>query len=248
MKNIHGILHRALNQAVKLGFIPANPSDACELPRVEKKEIKPLDEKEIVTFLEAIQGHKYERLFLIDLFTGMRQGEILGLAWSDIDFNKGFITVKKQLIRNKNNGEYYFGPLKNDKARHITPAPTVMLALREQQRAQSEMKLLAGSFWDNPDDLVFTNEYGHHLVHMNVYKAFKAIAAKIGLPEARFHDLRHSYAVASLQAGDDLKTVQENLGHATATFTLDVYGHVTEKMKKDSAERMESFIKGLKPE
>lgn len=245
VKNIHGVLHRALNQAVKLGFIPANPSDACELPRVEKKEIKPLDEKEMVAFLEAIHGHKYERLYLIDLFTGMRQGEILGLSWSDVDFEKGYITVKKQLIRDKKSGEYYLGPLKNDKARRLTPAPTVMTALSEQRQAQKEMKEIQTG-WDNPDDLIFTNEQGHHLVHMTVYKTFKAVAKKIGIPEARFHDLRHSYAVASLQAGDDLKTVQENLGHATATFTLDVYGHVTDKMKKDSADRMEGFIQGLK--
>lgn len=245
VKNIHGVLHKSLNQAVKLCFIPTNPSDACELPRVEKKEIKPLDEKEIVAFIDAIRGHKFERIYFIDLFTGMRQGEILGLSWDNVDFNKGIITVKHQLIRNKNTGEYYFGPLKNDKARRITPAPTVMKALRAQRRAQAEYQLLAGSAWSNPDNLVFTNELGGHLVHVTVYKTFKTVASKIGVPEARFHDLRHSYAVTSLQAGDDLKTVQENLGHASASFTLDVYGHVTEKMKQDSANRMENFIQGL---
>lgn len=246
IKNIHGVLHKALSQAVKLGFIPANPTDVCELPRIEKKEIKPLDENEMTAFINAIHGHKYEYIYLIDLFTGLRQGEILGLSWDDIDFQKGLITVKQQLIRDKDSGKYYLGTLKNDKSRRITPALTVMKALREQRRDQAEMQLRAGSAWNNPDNLVFTNELGRHLIHVSVYKSFKAIASSIGVPEARFHDLRHSYAVASLQAGDDLKTVQENLGHATASFTLDVYGHVTEKMKQESAERMEGFIQRLR--
>ena len=77
------------------------------------------------------------------------------------------------------------------------------------------------------------------------YRAFKLVVCELGMPTVRFHDLRHSYAVVSLKSGDDVKTVQENLGHATAAFTLDVYGHVTEKMKKDSADRMQAFIKSV---
>ena len=95
-------------------------------------------------------------------------------------------------------------------------------------------------------NLVFTNEIGGHLTHGTVYKNFKRIISDLGLPEARFHDLRHSYAVAALQSGDDVKTVQENLGHHTAAFTLDVYGHVSERMKQESAARMEGFIKSVK--
>jgi len=83
------------------------------------------------------------------------------------------------------------------------------------------------------------------LRYWTVYRHFKRIAKELGLPEARFHDLRHSYAVAALQSGDDVKTVQENMGHHTAAFTLDVYGHVTEQMKKESAARMDMFIKSV---
>ena len=92
---------------------------------------------------------------------------------------------------------------------------------------------------------VFTNELGHHLSASSVYKSFKKVAEEIGSPETRFHDLRHSYAVASIQSGDDIKTVQENLGHATAAFTLDVYGHVTDQMKRDSANRMQKYIQNV---
>jgi integrase len=99
-----------------------------------------------------------------------------------------------------------------------------------------------GTDWQNEFDLVFTNELGHFIVPYTANKRFKRIATKLGRPDARFHDLRHTYAVTSLQEGDDVKTVQENLGHATASFTLDVYGHVSEKMKQESAKRMQSYF------
>ena len=93
--------------------------------------------------------------------------------------------------------------------------------------------------------LVFTDEFGTRITPQALYRAFKLVVCELGMSNVRFHDLRHSYAVISLKSGDDVKTVQENLGHATAAFTLDVYGHVTKKMKKDSANRMEAFIKSV---
>ena len=107
------------------------------------------------------------------------------------------------------------------------------------------MRLLAGEAWNNSWDLVFTNELGGHLCHCTVYKKFKAIVRELGMPEERFHDLRHSFAVASIESGDDIKTVQSNLGHATAAFTLDVYGHFTDDMRQASSQRMEQFISGV---
>ena len=204
---------------------------------------KPLNEDQIAAFLKAIKGHRYERVYLIALFTGMRQGEILGLTWDCIDFEKGTILIYRQL--QKVDGRYFFASLKNNKSRCITPAPYVMKVLKEQRRIQSEWHMKAGPVWKNTD-LVFTNEIGEHLTHFTVYKHFKHIIKNIGIPEARFHDLRHTYAVVSLQSGDDAKTVQENLGHHSAAFTLDVYGHASERMKKDSAARMERFISGIK--
>ena len=100
----------------------------------------------------------------------------------------------------------------------------------------------AGSAWSNPFNLVFTNALGRNLCAQTVYLHFKKLAAAAGVPSARFHDLRHSYAVAALRSGDDIKTVQENLGHHTAAFTLDTYAHVTEQMRRESAHRMDSFI------
>ena len=199
----------------------------------------------MASFMKAVSGNKYEPVFLVTLFTGMRQGEIFGLNWSSVDFDKGTIAVKRQLQKDIDGGSvYHIISPKNGKGRCITPAPSVMAILKDQRRRQLESRLLAGPAWED-SDFVFTDELGHHLVPHTVYHNFKKIVESIGYPTTRFHDLRHSYAVAAIRSGDDIKTVQGNLGHATAAFTLDVYGHVTEQMKKESANRMENFIKGI---
>lgn len=249
IKNVHGVFHAALKQAAKLGYIRVNPTEACTLPRIERAKIEPLDSPEIETFLKAIKGHRFEAIYAVDLFTGLREAEILGLQWSCVDFDKGRIIVDKQLHRpREKGGKYYFGAPKNDKPRTITAAPFVMQILKERRLNQNADRLKAGPLWGDHGfpDLVFTNEFGKYLCYNPVLKAFKKALEEAGLPEKRLHDLRHTYAVSSLQAGDDVKTVQENLGHHSAAFTLDQYGHVTETMKQASAQRMEAFIQGLK--
>lgn len=245
-KNVHGTLHKALEKAVKLGYIRSNPADRPDLPKVVKTEIKPLDDEGIKKFLEVIKGHEFETLFLVTLFTGMREGEVLGLTWDCINFDSGTITVKQQLQKVRSSGgEYVLASTKNGKARTITPASYVMGLLGDRKKKQILERFKAGAAWSNPNNLVFTNALGGNLRAQTVYLHFKKLAAKAGYPDARFHDLRHSYAVAALRSGDDIKTVQENLGHHTAAFTLDTYAHVTEQMKQESAARMDSFIAEL---
>jgi integrase len=243
IKNVHGVLHKALQQAVANGYIRFNPTDSCVLPRIEKKEIRPMDESQITAFLKAIRGHKFEDLYLVTLFTGMREGEALGLLWECVDLDSGTVLINKQLqLSRSTKGKYDLVPTKNSKGRRITLAPFVISVLRRVRCRQLENRLRYGECWAD-SGYVFTDELGCHLKHNTVYKNFKDIVSEMGLPELRFHDLRHSYAVASIRSGDDIKTVQENLGHATASFTLDVYGHVTDQMKQASADRMEQFIK-----
>lgn len=245
VKNIHGVLHKALQQAVKIGYLHFNPADACELPRVERKEIKPLDSVEIGAFMKEIHGHKFEDIYMVTLFTGMRRGEVLGLTWDCVDFQKGTIRIDKQLQKiPERRGEYRLISTKSNKGRIVTPASSVMELLKRHRARQNEIRLKAGPMW-NDGGYVFTNEFGGHLSPHTVYHNYKKLVESIGLPDARFHDLRHSYAVAALQSGDDVKTVQQNLGHHAAAFTLDVYAHVTEQMKRDSAERMDAFIKSV---
>ena len=249
IKNIHGILHHALQQAMLNNYIRTNPSNSCVIPRAPKKKVKPLNEYQIADFLKAIKGHKYESMFLVALFTGIRQGEVCGLQWECVDFDDGTILIDKQLqsLRATTRGDsekYTLVPTKNGKERTITAAPYVMEMLwKTKQRQNANRKLWGNAFQEN--DLVFTDELGNRITPQALYRAFKIIVTESGMPMVRFHDLRHSYAVISLKSGDDVKTVQENLGHATAAFTLDTYGHVTEKMKKDSANRMEAFIKSV---
>ena len=250
VRNLHGVLHKAMTQAVRLGYVRSNPCEACELPRVEPKQIKPLEGDHVKAFLQAIQGTVNEELLFVDLFTGLRQAEIIGLTWDCVDFEKGRLTIYRQLRKERRpggGGAYVFTPLKNDKTRTLTPAPQVMETLRAVQRRQKEQRLQAGAAWSNPLDLVFTGATGGHLSSNTVYENFKRVAAKIGMPSARFHDLRHTFATLSLQNGDDIKTVSENLGHATTAFTLDIYGHVTERMQQESADRMQAFIQKAKP-
>lgn len=243
IRDTHGTLHRALEQAVELNYIRTNPSDRCKLPRASQRQIEPLDAKQIKAFLSAIKGNRYERLFTVDLFTGLRMGEALALSWDCIDFKSGTLRVYRQLHQVK--GQYMFGTLKNDKPRTLMVAQIVLDALKEQRALQRRWRLAAGSAWMNDDDLVFTDEIGRHLSPNTVRSALHRITDPMGLEGFRFHDLRHSYAVASLQAGDDLKTLQSNLGHHTAAFTMEVYGHVTESMQQASARRMDSFVSSL---
>ncbi len=245
VKNLHGVLHKCFAQAVLSGYIKTNPCDSCILPRVEKKEMNVIQGDNITLFLQAIKGDTFENLYFIDLFTGLRQGEIIGLTWDCVDFDKGIIKVEKQLRndRMQGRGNYTFSSPKNGKFRLIKPAPLVMDALKKERAEQAKNRLKYG--FENKDNLVFTNEIGEHVSSRTVYNHVKLILEKIGLGNIRFHDLRHTYATLSIQNGDDIKTVSENLGHATVAFTLDVYSHVTEEMKANSADRMQKFIKAV---
>lgn len=241
-----GTLHKALEKAVSLGYIRHNPADKPDLPKVQKAEIKPLADDEMISFLDVVKGCEYEVVYVTTLFTGMREGEVLGLTWDCIDIKGGTITIKQQLQKVRaTGGEYILAPTKNGKTRIIAPASYVMQILTNQRKTQYEQRLKAGHAWSNPLNLVFTNAFGRNLCAQTVYLHFKKLAAAAGVPATRFHDLRHSYAVAALRSGDDIKTVQENLGHHTAAFTLDTYAHVTEKMRQESARLMDSFIEGI---
>lgn len=249
IKNIHGVLHKALAQAQRNGYIKNNPSEDCVLPTVQRQEINPLSEEEIKDFMVAIRKDRFADIYITTLFTGMRQGEVLGLTWDCVDFDKGVIYIKQQLQKEKcKNAKYYLASLKNNKPRIIVPSSYVLNTLKDHKKEQDDEKRLMGNRWTGDelsDNFIFTDEYGHHLSHCTVYKHYKKIVQKIGVPKARFHDLRHSYAVIALQNGDDIKTIQATLGHHTAAFTLDIYGHVSQRMYLESAKRMDSFISGL---
>ena len=245
VKNVHGILHKALQQAVKNGVLRLNPTESCVLPRVVKKEIYPLTKDQMAALFQILPGHPHEYLYQIAVFTGMREGELLGLEWSCIDFERNWIVVKQQLQReHKTGGAYMIVSPKNGKNRLIPMAPSVARLFLLQKQKQEFMRKEAGELWEE-SGMVFTNPTGGYLSSRTVYDCFKRLVRKIGAPNARVHDLRHTYAVACIESGVDIKTLQENLGHATAAFTMDVYGHVSRQMQLNSATRLESFIQGV---
>lgn len=251
--NIHGILTKCLSTAVQVGYLRNNPASMVTLPKVVKKDIKPLTDEQVKAFLRVSAGDEYEILLQVILFTGLRESEAIGLTWDCIDFKTGSVTICKQLQkRPMSDGGFTFAPLKNDKTRIIKPAAFVMALLDRRWKEQAAQRLRAGEVWQgwqNTEErktaLVFTTAVGTNLSPQTVYNHYKKLAVQIGAPDSRVHDLRHTFAVLSLQNGDSVKTVQGNLGHATAAFTLDVYGHVSERMKEDSAARMEGYIKGI---
>lgn len=243
---IHGTLHAALDKAVHLELIKRNVADLCELPKVEKQEMHPLTVESLPLFLSSCRGDEYEALFFVDVFTGMRLGEIVGLTWDCVDFERGVIRVYRQLQRaRRTGGEYGFTTTKNGKQRIIQPAPQVMDKLKRVKAQQAAWRLKAGEAWDNSMNLVFTNEIGGHVSDVTVRNHFKRIMQRINLPDVRFHDLRHTFATLSIQNGTDIKTVSETLGHATVAFTLDRYGHVSNVMRQSAAARMEQLISSL---
>ena len=244
VKNIHGILHRALQQAVANHYIPSNPSDSCILKPVRKEEIHPLQGKEIPAFLNVIHDSKYEAIYQIAIFTGMREGEILGLTWDCVDFDNHVIHVKQQLQYNRQKHQLEIVLPKNSKSRTIVVAKSVVQILRKVKNAQDWQRLEAGSGWAD-NNLVFCSKLGDPLRANKVYESYKKFVTRIGRPDARFHDLRHTYATICLRNGDDIKTLSHNLGHSSCSFTLDVYGHCVDDMKFDSASRMDRFIERI---
>lgn len=249
--NVHGVLSKALNQAVWNEMIRSNPAQLTTRPRKTRKEITTLSDEQIQKFGALVEQDNYRAILKFILFSGVRESEAIGLTWDCIDFDRGTIRIYRQMLkRTKEAGGYTLASLKNDRERLLTPPPMLLSMLKEQKREQVERRMKAGPAWRGWNSVeeqktwfVFTTEFGNHYCPQTVYAHFKKIARQIGAEKANVHSLRHTYAVLCLQNGDDVKTVQSNLGHATAAFTLDVYGHVSEKMKQDSAERMEAYMR-----
>ena len=195
IKNVSAILHKAFSVAVKQGLMATNPCDAADVPKGKAREIVPLTDAQIPLFLEAIQGDPYCNAFALCLLAGLREGECLGLSWEQVDFDNGRITISQQLQKEKRKGGQYYiaDSTKSGKPRVIEPPPIAFQYLRAEKKKQLENRLHMGEFWDNPFDLVFTEESGRNIIFQTFHKHFKKIAASIGCPDARPHDLRHPY-------------------------------------------------------
>ncbi len=239
------ILNSAMQTAVKVGLLDVNPCDRIELPKRQKKEIKPLSDSEIKLFMSEIENSPYKNVFAVCLFCGLRRAEALGLSWDNVDFENGKITIAQQLQHIHNTGHELSKTTKSKKPRVIKPPPITFEYLKAERAAQLKRKLIAGKSWRNEWNLVFTNELGAFRHPDVVYGAFKVIVEKIGRPELRLHDLRHTAATVALASGSDIKSVQALMGHSSASFTLDIYAHTTERMLQDTSDKIQNYYDSI---
>ena len=236
INNIHGLLHKALSNAVKWNILPRNVCDAVTPPRIPRKEKTVLSIEQAHTLLRQIKNHRMEALFTLAIVTGMRCGELLALRWQDIDLATCSLQVKRTVNYIKGYGHVESEPKTIKSRRQIRlPLFVVEVLLRHRTR-QEEQRRASVDVWVERD-LVFTTAQGNYIALTTLRRAFNSILKKAGLPHMRFHDLRHSAATILLSRGTHPKVVQEILGHSQIAMTLDVYSHVLPSMQEDVTKR-----------
>ena len=212
-----------------------------------KRQTTPRMDRHETIVTGRCETFRYRNAYALCLFAGLREGECLGLSWDGVDFERKRLTIRQQLQKSKTQRSTYtvVSSTKSGKVRVIEPPAIAFDYLRAERVRQAENRLLAGRMWSNPDDLVFTNELGGNLIIETFRRNFKRLAAGIGRPDLRPHDLRYTCATVAIASGADIKSVQSLMGHATASFTLDVYAHTSETMMQDTANRMQSYYTSL---
>jgi len=235
----HAVLHKALNQAVRWNLIPRNPADLVDAPKPKRKELDILSPEQAEALIQAAKGERLEALFVLAITTGLRKGELLGLKWQDVDWNEGKLHVRRALTSVK--GGFLEQPPKNGKGRTVVLTKLALNALHKHRAKQLEERLQAGEYWHG-SDYVFASEVGRPLQPKTVFAKFKHLLKKAGLPDIRFHDLRHTAATLLLRQGVHPKVVQEMLGHSSIQMTMDVYSHVLPDLQREAANKLDSLF------
>lgn len=228
VRNINQVISSAMDMAVKHKLILSNPTGGCELPKVEHREMHTIHAEQLGAFLrEAKESGVYE-LYYLDLATGLRRGELLGLKWEDVDLAHGVIHVKRQVARI--DGKVKEVPLKTKNSyRNISISKDAVTMLKEMEKHR-----VCEYVFPSPNGGPISPDSVRHMLHRVLKRA--------GLPSIRFHDLRHTFATLALQNGVDIKTVSGMLGHFSAGFTLDTYAHVTTAAQKEAANTMGNVL------
>ena len=230
VRNINQVISSAMNFAVAQRILAQNPCKAVALPNLEHREMQTIPAAQLVAFLDEAKASGVYELYYIELATGLRRGELLGLKWEDIDLTAGVIRVRRQVSRI--DGKIVEAPLKTKNAyRTVTISPQAVEVLNAQKAKTN-------------DEYVFPSPNGGPISPDSVNNMLKRVLKRAGIPRVRFHDLRHTFATLALQNGVDIKTVRGMLGHFSAGFTLDTYAHVTTAAQKEAARTMESILAG----
>ena len=231
VRNIHTLLRQCLDQAVKERRLPYNPIDGCKPPPKVKSEIKVMPPEKIGLYLKAADERGVLPMFFLELSSGLRRGELLALLWSDLDMKNLTISVTKQVAGRK-------GAL-------VVSTPKTKNSTRTVAISRQVAELLAAEHAKHPDNpYMFPSPVTGNMYYPDsVGRMHKRLLKKAGIEKIRFHDLRHTFATLALQNGVDIKTLSSILGHYSAGFTLDTYGHVTQKMQRDAAVKVGRFMK-----
>jgi integrase len=244
VRHMRTVLRRALNFAMKWGFVARNVAALVDPPRVERHEVKSLTPEQARAFLDAAQGERLGSLYVLSLSLGMRQGEVLGLRWVDMDFeSENPVLVVHQALQ-RIQREFRFVEPKTDRSRRTIALPkSVMRALQAHRKRQAAERLAIGPAWED-FGLVFAAPNGSPIERKSLHKDFKRILAKAGLPDCRFHDLRHSAASLLIAQGVPLRTIMELLGHSSIAITADIYSHLAPAIMRDTADKMDMILAG----
>lgn len=237
----HAILHKALNDALKWGLVTRNVADAVDAPAVPKVEHPVLSRDQARLLVREARGHRLHALFHLAIATGLRQGELLALRWSDVDWEAGTLSVTRAL-KGFADGKPVYGPTKARRQKAKVQLHEADVAvLRRHREAQDTERARAGSAW-HALDLVFCREDGSSLSADQVRWFFSRLLKDAGLPRMRFHDLRHSSATLLIESGEPVLAIAERLGHSTPATTQGMYGHVTAPMRSAAAAKMAEIL------
>jgi integrase len=251
--NIHATLKRALKQAVSWGELPANPADGIAPPKapvedeVGGEEIKALtnDEAERLFAAARERGDRFRNLYVVAVRTGLRQGELLGLKWGDLNLgaDPASLTLRRSLAARIGGGTYFTPTKRKRQRRRVVLLEEAAQALRDQRELQAEEREKARGRW-RENGLVFPSTLGTPMNARNLYaRHFKPLVRSAEIPDISFHDLRHTFATIMLfDWGASPRFVQEALGHSSIKITMDIYGHVMPSTMEGEVRRIQVLL------
>ena len=240
---LHKIMNVAMSHAVKLGLIPRNPCRGTTPPKIQRTEMMFYDETQVQQLLNTalVIGDQYYPVYFLAIHTGMRQGELLGLKWEDIDLTRRTLQVKRQCLRHKGGGFEFSAPKSRSGSRTVILGKQAVEVLKAQYIRIAEMRQKAEDEWEEYD-MVFPTRVGTPILHSNLRRGFRQLLKESGLPKIRFHDLRHTAASLMLNNGIPVLIVSRRLGHAKPSITLDVYGHLIPSKQEEAASLMDDLM------
>ncbi|AAP08256.1 MULTISPECIES: tyrosine-type recombinase/integrase [Bacillus] len=239
IEKIIKVIRNSLEHAIDLELITKNVAAKTKLPKADKEELTVWNEQEVQLFLKAAQDGRYSIVFHMALVTGMRQGELLGLRWKDVDLEKGHLIISQTL---SHDGKTFLvgGKTKSSLRKILLPASTIA-KLKKHRAVILKEKLSQGEEYQD-NDLVMCTPSGTPINPANVRRSLNALIQKAAVPKIRFHDLRHTHATLLLAKGVNVKVISERLGHSNIKITLDTYSHVLPTMQEDAVNKMEEIL------